>query len=139
MKIHVIKPGQPTIAGYVPVTIDANSIALDVAADNQCTSIFAPDITDFFQLGVMHQLLSQLVKKLRLGGELVVGGTDIRLFVKSIANGRLGLNDGSQVIAGVQSMVSCDKIGNMLESMGLQVLSTHMDGIHYEIKCRREK
>jgi len=85
----------------------------------------------------MPELLQALVSKMRLGGEMSIGGTDIRLLCKSVINGSLTPEEGSSVISGLYSASSLQAVQGILEKLGLAVVDTHMNGIHFELKVRR--
>ena len=80
MKLHIVKPEQESIENYTRVDANPDSLDLSKVSDNECTMILANDILDLFHIDNLPQLLEHLVKKIRMGGELVVGGTDVRLF-----------------------------------------------------------
>jgi hypothetical protein len=137
MNMQILRAGQAGIAGYETVMVDTNSLSLGVASDNQCRTILAPDILDSFNLELIEQLIGQLTQKLRIGGELVVGGTDIRLFTKAVLNGMLDIRAASKIVSATQSMMPADMVAALLSARGLAVKSIHMDGIHFEIKTQR--
>jgi hypothetical protein len=81
--------------------------------------------------------VQQIVKKLRLGGTLVIGGTDIRLFAKNVSNCLIGEGEASQIIKEKLSMTNPQKIIGLLSQLGLKVQSSIISGVHYEITAVR--
>ena len=58
----------------------------EITLENECVEIVAEDILDYLQLGESRKVLAHWISKLRHGGKIVVGGTDIlevcRMFYK---------------------------------------------------------
>ena len=92
---------------------------------------------DCFTPDGIPELLQALVSKLRMGGEISVGGTDIRLLSKSIINGSITQEEGSAIISSLYSVSSLQIVPEALEHLGLTIVDTHMNGIHFEVKARR--
>ena len=137
MKLHIVKPEQESIENYTRVDDNPDGLDLSTVSDNECTVILANDILDWFHIDNVPQLLEHLVKKVRVGGELVVGGTDIRLFGKAVANDQIDEMSAARLIASVQSMTTFDQTSGILKAMGLKILSAQISGIHYEVKVSR--
>tara|TARA_R100000008_G_scaffold86093_1_gene77881 strand:- start:13010 stop:13426 length:417 start_codon:yes stop_codon:yes gene_type:complete len=137
MKIHVIKMEQEAIEGYKKVLVSDNYINFMDISDNECTEILANDVLDSFYLSNIRDCIVSLVSKLRLGGKLIIGGKDLRLFCKSVINGAIEEADGAQLIQSINSMSSLNEIKPFIESLGLKVLNTQLAGIHFEIVAQR--
>lgn len=139
MKIHVLRPDQQAIENFTRVNVSNNLVDLTQLSDNECELILANDAMDSFSVDRAGELLQSLVSKLRLGGELVLGGTSIRLFCKQVLNSQLDEQQASQIIGSVASLTSPQPLVQALSSMGLEILESTMSGIHYEVKAKRVK
>jgi predicted SAM-dependent methyltransferase len=137
MKLQVVKPEQESIENYTRVDVSPNAIDLSVAADNECSSILANDVLDSFSVENVPSLLAQLVKKVRMGGELIVGGTDIRLFCKFVTNDQIDELSATRLLGSVQSMTTLSNTAGGLIELGLKIVSSQINGVHYEIKASR--
>lgn len=138
MKLQIIRKEQEPIVGYEIVKIQQpNSLGLAHIVDNSCESILASDAVDSFNNSTLSQLCQLLVSRLRLGGELVLGGTDIRFFAKYVCNGILTPNEACDIVCAAHSMSTADMVREELEKLNLKVISIHMDGLHYEVKAVR--
>lgn len=137
MKLQILNQAQQSIVGYETLTIERNQMNLSHITNNECEFILASDIFDSFPAGSAEELINGLLSKLRLRGELVVGGTDVRLFAKVVSNGLVSELDASNIVTNVHSMTTSGQIREILEQRGLEILSVHLDGVHYEIKARR--
>jgi len=137
MKLQLLTKNQQEIEGYKVVNVTDGKLNLSEIIDNQCEQIFAPDVVDSFPLQNAQELISGIVSKLRLGGEIVIGGTDIRLFSKAVANGIMPYGDASTVICLSLSMSTPDMIAEVLQALNLKIENIHMNGIHYEVKAKR--
>ena len=78
-----------------------------------------------------------MAKKIRIQGTLVVGGTDIRLFCKHVTNGSINEAEASKIIDTVKSMTTLNESVDFIRALGLNIESTQINGIHYEIKAKR--
>ena len=137
MKIHIVREGQESIENYNKVTVSNNSVDLSDISDNECAFILAGDTLDNFSQENIPNFIQSLTKKVRMGGSLVVGGTDIRLFSKSVINGLIPENEASSIIGLVQSMTMIANTIDIIKSLEMQVESTQINGYHYEIKAKR--
>jgi hypothetical protein len=140
MKLQILTAQQQPVEGYELVYVERNNIDLTKASDNECELILAPDVLDSFSGGqTSRQVLEALRTKLRIGGELVVGGTDVRLFSKAVMNGSIPLDNASDVVTNTHSMTTADATKETLKALGLKIHSVTLDGLHYEVTARREQ
>lgn len=137
MKLQILKDGQEEIKNYSHVVASDNKVDISHIMNNECERILATDVLDCFTIGGVPELLQALASKLRLGGEMSVGGTEIRLLCKSIINGSITPEEGAEVISGLYSASSLQFVQDALEKLGLTVVDTHMNGVHFEVKVRR--
>lgn len=139
MKLQVLKIGQEGISGYDQVVVNQpDNLELSHVIDNSCEIILASDILDLFHPRNTLAVLQSLSSKLRLGGYLIVGGTDVRLFAKSVMNGLLTDIEASSVSSETYAMSSMEFVKEMLLKLNLKIFSVHIDGLHYEIKVVRK-
>lgn len=138
MKLQIIRKEQEGVQGYEIVKMEKpNSLELSHIIDNSCEIILASDAMDSFNNSLLAKVCQTLVGKLRLGGELVLGGTDVRFFAKYIVNGVLSPTEACDIVCAAYSMSTSDMVREQLEKFGLKVVSIHMDGLHYEVKAVR--
>lgn len=137
MKIHIGKKDTQFIAGYVPIIVEDQEFDLSAISDNECTEILANEILDEFDLGRLNDLVQTLISKLRMGGKLVIGGTDILLFCKGVLDGSLTEVEWGNMITLKRSMTKTSVVLNGIRSMGLNVEIYDVNGVHYEITVRR--
>ena len=93
---------------------------------------------DSFSSNAVQQVCQALISKLRLGGEVSIGGTDVRFFSKFLVNGLLDVESACQIITAAYSMSTSDMVVEALKNLGLEILTVHMDGLHYEVKAVRK-
>ena len=139
MKIHIIKQGETAIEGYKKIELLPGFmlLGLDEVSDNEADVIFANDILDALPANVIQQTVSQLATKLRLGGTLTVGGTELRTFTKNVTNHMISEDQAIETIRNSQSMVNVNKLSDLLRSMGLKIEAATINGMHCEVKCVR--
>ena len=137
MKLQILRGGQEEIENYSHVVASDNKVDISHIINNECERILATDVLDCFTVDGVPELIQALVSKLRLGGEMSIGGTEIRMLCKSIINGSITPEEGSGIISGLYSASSLQFVQEALEKLGLTVVDTHMNGIHFEVKVRR--
>jgi hypothetical protein len=139
MKIQILdsRIEQP-VEGYDKHIDFANlSSGLSELSDNQCTYVLAPEILNGFALPQYQELLTALVSKLRMNGELVVGGTELRAFTDAVRNKKLDMQTSNQIISRCQSMADVHETCQLINSLGRFHVTWSCSGVHYEIKVRR--
>lgn len=137
MKIHVAKMGEETIEGYRHTVVSDNYINFMDVSNNECSEIMANDVLESFSSDKIKDCIISLVNKLRLGGKLVVGGKDLRLFCKSVTNGTMSQEEASNILMNVNSMSSLSLVRPIVESLGLKVITTQISGVHFELTAQR--
>ena len=137
MKIHITRPQEPSIENYKRIEVKDNSLDLSTISDNECESILANELLDSFSVEKIGDVLQAIVKKIRMRGELIIGGTDIRLFAKALINEQVNEMDAARLIEKSQSMTTVDKMAKAVAHLGLEIKSTQIKGIHYDIVATR--
>lgn len=146
MKIHLIKQQGSGVKGYMEVvympyqensSVESRLTGLANVLNNESEFIMASEILDDFPLNQIGELIQYLLSKLRLKGSIVVGGTDIRLFCKSVVNSTINEPDAANVIKDKQSMTNVNDVSKLLQSLGLSIQTTQILGNHYEITAVR--
>ena len=142
MKVHLVKSEESLIKGYKPIVLlPTGSLGklnnLNILSDNECEFILANDTLDEFSRQEIPEVIQMLIKKLRINGTLVLGGTDIRVFCKSVINSTIDENQASEIIRAKQSMTNIQDILSLLQSTGLKIQSSQITGTHYEITAVR--
>jgi len=137
MKIHVVKPEQEAIENFEKVVCVDNEVDVANISDNECELIMANDVIDSFDIPNIEGLLGLLISKLRINGTMVIGGTDLRLLCKSVINDQMSELDASQIISGLRSATSLESLRAAIQSMGLNLVSSQITGVHYELTVKR--
>lgn len=139
MKIHLVKSQDSAIKGYTPILYSASIKLnnLESLSDNQGEFILASDLLDEFPLQEIPSVIQGLLKKLRLNGTIVVGGTDVRIFCKNLVNSTLNETDASAMIQAKQSMSNVQEVIKLMQQFGLKIQASRIMGTHYEITAIR--
>ena len=139
MKIQILdRAYEQAVEGYDKHIDFANlSSGLSELSDNQCTYVLAPELLSGCALPQYPELLTALVSKLRMNGELVVGGTELRAFTDTVRNKKLDIQTANQIVSRCQSMANVHEVCTLINSLGKFQVTWSCSGIHYEIKARR--
>lgn len=139
MKIHVVNGSEGHIEGYERVEVSENGDAnLSGYSDNECSFILATDSLDFMGYDQARLFIMAARQKLRIGGTVIVGGIDIRLFARSVVADQINVEEANQVLFTKKSMLDTNTVSSIISDMGLKVVTTRIAGIHYEVEAKRE-
>ena len=117
----------------------------DIVEDSECKELIAEDVLDFLELSESRTVLSHWISKLRHGGKIIVGGTDIyevcRLFYKQA----IDLNTLNSIIHGNFSEPWDVKMGHstledlqeFLQSQGIKIIKKRIQGFKMIIEGER--
>jgi predicted SAM-dependent methyltransferase len=137
MKIQILRDQHNLIEGYEHVIMNGAELNLSTFSNNECTEIIADNILDAVPIKYIAQTLKLLTDKLRMGGKLIIGGTDLRLFCKQVLNQAISPTDANIIVSECQSMTNLDEIASLVATTNLKIQTTSMNGIHFEICCTR--
>jgi hypothetical protein len=139
MKLNLVKQGSDSfIEGYHKVEYTGGPLNLNNISDNECEFILASEIMDVCDSDDIEKFLPSLLKKLRLNGILVIGGTDIRLFCKHVVNSLINEKEASNIIKQCKSMTNVNSMREYISQLGLKIKTLQITGTHYEITATRE-
>lgn len=122
---------------HAPDGLDPLHIVDQEAADNECDVILAPEIMSYIPYSAYASAISLLLKKLRIGGELIIGGTEIGAFGNNALT--ISSEDANLIIAKSTSMAEVNNVCELVRQLtgeGYQI-TWSCTGVHYEIKIRR--
>jgi hypothetical protein len=152
MKLYLTINSQP-LNGYT--TIDPfggiGKIALDhknldsVCETNECTEIYGPNILDYIHISSFNAVIDHYISKLRHGGRLILGGTDIRDISKKIIKDDITLADVNFLLYGPAPFNWLAKCGahtmhdvtTILKEKNLEIISQKCDELKFIIEAKR--
>lgn len=137
MKVQIVNRSEPSIGGYERVEAGENSVDMSQYADNECEFILAGDLFDNFPITSIPALTKYLATKVRLGGSIVVGGTDLMLFCKNVVNHMIGVDEAANMLTNKKSMSSPAIAIAALEAVGMKIQFSQTNGVHYEVTANR--
>ncbi|SVC80422.1 uncharacterized protein METZ01_LOCUS333276 [marine metagenome] len=136
----------PFTSDETDVIIRADVKNLDNFVDDaEAQEIVALDVIDYIPLGDINNVIKHWVSKLRHGGSLIIGGTDLFEVSKSFTQYRLGITETNQLIHGEQSKPYLIKRVNFtamglidyLDSLGLNLQKKRVNNFHMTIEATR--
>lgn len=147
MKIY-LTIGQDELEGYTTLSplrgYNIREIDSEIVALAEAQEILATDIVDFIPVKVLPNVLSNYVSKLRKGGKILIGGTDIQMLSVLAARREIDVHTLNETIYGVDSavyaksgMVSINDVSALLEQLGLRLTSKKLNGIKYLVEAVR--
>jgi hypothetical protein len=116
-----------------------------VCDDAECVELLADEILDYIHGSKLSETLNNWVRKLRHGGKIIIGGTDINTLARTIYSGKLSVIDSNKTLFGYgnnpwaikMACYSCRDISAILQEMGLKVNKKRIAGIKFVVEAER--
>ena len=119
MKIDIVGNPSDAIAGYKPVVINEDGFMdLFDISDSECTEIRANGIIDKFKASQLQGNLVSLLKKVRLGGKVVLTGLDCNILSRQLISGKLDELSFSAIVESSNSISSLKTVAQIVQSQG---------------------
>lgn len=107
---------------------------LNMVETSECTEILAPDILDYIHISQLIPFIQLLVSKLRHGGRLIIGGTDLHTLSRCYMIGEIKTEDLVNKLYGDQFGAWKNKCGAypmheivaILKELGLQIVRKNL-------------
>lgn len=117
-----------------------------VCSTNECTELYAPDILNHIHISELEIVIKHYISKLRHGGKLIIGGTDIRDIAKKIIKDDISLQDANVALYGSGPLNWLNKTGgyamhnivDLLKANGLKVNKMKSNDLKFIIEAQRE-
>ena len=140
MKIEFkINIGFKEMRGYI---LSKNPNLDEVCEAAQAIEILGDEILNYIPVKHLGQLIQHWRSKLRIGGRLILGGTDLIEMAKAIVTKQTNPYIANQVLFGIDcDRVSCltlDDIENLVRAQDLKIISKRLDGINFLIEAVRQ-
>ncbi len=131
-KIHIVFNQEQVTKDHIHYS------QLDMVSDASCDHISVGVCLDYLPVQYRIQVLQKILSKLRYEGIIEVEGTDIIEVSRLIYYGGLVSEDMcSTLYNGKQSIDSINNFVNLLEQLGLYIITKQIDGLSYYIKAKR--
>ena len=134
MKIALYLPGivDGSEDGYQYVDL-AQVIDID---DGSCEEILLENCLDY--VSQRKDFLSEIVKKVRYGGKIIVSGIDLHQVGRQIRNGFITTSNAASVLYDKrQSSSTIDEMQSLLELGSLTIISKQLSDINYTLIAQR--
>jgi hypothetical protein len=107
----------------------ANLKELNEVDDGEVEDLIAIDVIDYYPPVEVNQMLTLWSRKLKHGGSITIGFTDLYQLVKAVSSRVLNLEEANAAFHGTQetpwrirrSTLSIDYVAKVLESTGLRI------------------
>lgn len=138
MKIDIVTKEEYATKTYKPVIIhDNGTIDLYDISDSECTEIKAMSVIGKFKNENLRDSLNNLVKKLRIGGTLIISETDCNIVCRQLLSGSLSEENFNKIISNKNSLPSLKYVAEVLKSNGLKIKTQRLNGLDYQIIASR--
>jgi hypothetical protein len=138
MKIDIVGKPEEAISGYKPVVINEDGfVDLFGVSDSECLEIRANGVVDKFKASQLENNLVALLKKVRLGGKLVLSGLDCNILSRQVISGQLDEKSFGVIVENSNSISSLKTVAKIVQSQGLKIQSQKLSGYTYQIVATR--
>lgn len=152
MKLYITVGTEP-MSGYTTIdpsggegktSCDFRSLD-NICGQAECKEICAPEMMDYVHCGEVMNVLKNWVSKLRHGGRIVVGGTDLYEVSKGIVAGQVDTVNSNKTIYGSANLYPFVKIGmytrhdieSILLELGLKIDKKRVNNRCYVVEAVR--
>ena len=105
---------------------------------SSCTSIYVADTLDFIKVNDRMNAMSQAISKLRYGGIIIFRGLDLMEVSRLVFSKEIDVGMAQQALYNNrQSSESLSGMLSQLKEMGLELVSSYIDNMFYQVEARR--
>lgn len=139
MKIHVTENIDQALEGYIIIPILYGKVDVGAIPNNAATSIIAIDAMDSVPTKFFDEFIKNIIQKMRINGELILGGTDLAIISRDVVNRKISCDDYNELIFSKRGIYNSDHLIDVLRSAGLSIETVILNGYNYEIKVKRKQ
>lgn len=116
------------------------------ADDSELTELIAVDVIDFIPANKTSEVIDNWVKKIRIGGKIVIGGVDLFEVCKCLSQYKIDISDANALIHGQQNKpymlrkVNFTAIGiseYLKDRFGFEIISKNINNFKMSVEARR--
>lgn len=139
MKLQLITHESESISGFNQILIENDRCPdIDNVINHSCTDLLAIDCLDKLSYDMSVKLFGELMKKIRLGGTLVVRGIGLLTLGHGIISESIDAQGLSAIVENIKCIHDPRNIVHVLEQENF-VVTMSLRGIHYEITATRQR
>lgn len=137
MNIYLTKDDSKKIENFTNIKLQNFQKEIEQVINNSCENIVADDIIDFISSDSIPVLISALIQKLRINGKLFITGIELGVLCRHTISEVVSDKDYSSVISSRASLSFVDNIINLLKDNKLNIETSTIKGLRYEITATR--
>lgn len=156
MKLNLVLEKTQEISGYInvnPFTLEENDSVKScslydlspLVAECEATEILAINVLDYLDIHKVKSTLDHWISRLRHGGKIVIGGTDMYAVCKSFTNYNIDINEVNSLLHGEQTGPHLIKRVNLtvhglakhMSQQGLNILRKQLNGFNMVVEAVR--
>ena len=139
MKIQIYNPqNEQPIEGFTCLQFLGGDLSgLDeICCDSEAEILLAPNIFSQVPIQFIADVAVKLASKIRIGGELVVGGFELNAFADAVIAEEIDAGSASELVRSIQSLVKVNELVTVLEPI-LPNFTWFCEGVNYECRWKR--
>lgn len=138
MKVCIIHSGNNRVQNHEEELMNLEDFMK--LEDSSCKSINMNNVLDYVSYENRNNLLTSIVKKLRLNGKLIISGIDYSMLINNVSSGVYSIEVINKLW--MNGRMSCNVAFNIeetLHKLGLVDISIKFESLNYFIIARRPK
>jgi len=142
MKVNLTLDAQNTLNGYENINlVEMGTYDLTAVCDAEAKEILANNVLQTCIYPKLKEVLALWIKKLRLGGKLVVCGIEGYSVAAKYNSMEISLEDFNKLIYGNHSVsvVNCEEVVDWLIELGLTITKKKIQGISFVVEGERNE
>lgn len=145
MKIKIQFNKEENPGDYVIVSPQDN--LNDICEDSECVELIADDILGYFPGKQVNSVLHLWIKKIRIGGHLVITGIDLVEVMRGIQGRSINLTEANILLYGNQetayefraSCLTGLELAKIIKNIGFKIVKNSIENFRYIVKVERTK
>lgn len=138
MKLHITTDIKNKIEGFETLCVNNGAVdGLTSIINSSCIFLFLDNAMDQIDYEQAVQTLFLSIKKVRLGGELIIKGICFDRICSLYKSNELDIEEINNKLSVLKSFQNYNNIITAIESSGFQINTVSHTGLFYEIKSKR--
>lgn len=137
MKIQITENIDKGIENYTIIPILYGKIDLTLAPNNSITHIVAIDALDSVPDNLLVEFISNIVQKMRIGCQIILGGTELSAISKDVVNNNITTQDYNKLIFSKRGIYRSEDVVKLMNQANLTINSVQIKGYKYELTASR--
>ena len=123
-----------TVEGYKNIHVDS----IDEVCDGECYQIYLDDLLiNSFPILETHDRLNSWLRKVEVGGRIIIQGVDIDLFARDIVYDLLEKEQQQSILQSMRCSLTWKEVKEFVCGSGFDVVRVELNGCNFILEANR--